>query len=319
MKKIKGKIGVFFIVLMVVLFPLTSLANTNVSNEVNNAKLLTKSSNEGLIDKIDEGKTTENEEDTKEPSDEEYGSDYIDFPGLLVNGEGTITISDSITEGYTLYYQFVHMTNEAYNQHNQTIETGNAEYDEFVKKAKKEIEELDADLEILKADAEAKQEEDPDSEEAKEAIKAYNDALEKRNERVKELSEEEKAFIDEYEQKLDDLTPKYVESDWKETANGDVKLDIQEFSGERAYVLWARVVTTSGKTYHSYGIYTVEGTKEEDVGDNNETNTDSPKSPITRLPFAGNSTVLTIVGVSIILAIIIGYISYRKYKDYKNI
>jgi hypothetical protein len=60
------------------------------------------------------------------------------------------------------------------------------------------------------------------------------------------------------------LTPSYDDSNWTQTTDNKVSVDITEFSGERPYVIWAKLVTSDG-TYYDESIYTMTGTKTMDT------------------------------------------------------
>ena len=71
-------------------------------------------------------------------------------------------------------------------------------------------------------------------------------------------------YANEINAKINELTPTFSESDWIQTTDNRVLINISQFSGEQPYVIWAKLVTSDG-TYYEEAIYTMTGTKVTDI------------------------------------------------------
>ena len=56
----------------------------------------------------------------------------------------------------------------------------------------------------------------------------------------------------------------YNENNWTQTTDNKVTIDTTKFSGEQPYTLWIKLVNCT-ETYYDESIYTISGTKVEDV------------------------------------------------------
>lgn len=186
----------------------------------------------------------------------------ISFPRNIINGEGTITIDDSQT-GYSLSYQAVEISNEDYSK----------------------IEEITTALDVIKVEL------DQIGTEMYNLETVYHEACNKVNSLIESDASEdeitqaqterdtaEKAFEekkDEYNTKveefntkfneIEELTPTYVENNWVETADGSFSVDLSQFSGDKGFTIWVKLDTADGNTYYDETIYTMSGTKVDEV------------------------------------------------------
>lgn len=71
--------------------------------------------------------------------------------------------------------------------------------------------------------------------------------------------------------------PKYSDSNWI-TTTGQIKLDTTSYTGVKYWVLWAKLITSSGETYYDAMIYTAEGTKQTQTTQTTETEKKDDKS-----------------------------------------
>lgn len=194
----------------------------------------------------------------------------INYPLLVTNGKGKITIKESET-GYTLYYQAVEIPETVYAQIKQTdenatkkldnikkeidalkVECNNKEevYDEAYKKysEKNKTGSTDTELEKLKKEYETAKTEYQNK------VKEYNDKIYEYNNLVNQANA-----------KIKELTPMYVESNWIKTTDGSFVIDSSKFSDNRAFTIWAKLVSSDGTITYDEQIFVVNGTKKEDV------------------------------------------------------
>lgn len=192
------------------------------------------------------------------------------LPMLLVNGKGAIDVS-STEEVQSLYYQAIQISNDDAKQVENIRNDGKKELDII----SEELEKLDNEKNNLKEDVDKAYEEyqalvdsQAEQEEIEEAKDKYDIALENYNNKVDEYNkkvEENNTKVDEINKKVDDLTPTFVEENWLETTDGNFELDLSTFSGQKAMVIWAKLETKDGNTYYDEEIYTINGTKEDEI------------------------------------------------------
>lgn len=295
MKKLKI-LTLILIILILILAPLTVLANE--ANEITDTF--------SLPPKLIE----------REGSFDTEG--YITMPMMITNGTGKISVSSKVEGDYQLYYQAIELSDEKYNSIKSSIE----EYNKFYEDKTEELETLEAEVKTLKEDYEAKKEIDPDSEETKTAYEAYQKAVEDYNTKVDEAIKK----ANEYLQNIEKLIPVYVENDWKATEDGTVEVD----KDAKNFVLWAKLVTGED-TYYDVQMYSINDGNDGNDGnedDNNNNNVENPgdnnqDDPTIAdkgtLPKAGTNIIIASIATVTLLIIVGGYISYRKYKDMKNI
>lgn len=194
----------------------------------------------------------------------------ISFPRIITNGQGKISIYDSETE-YTLYYQAVELSNTAYEQIEETIANGEKELEAI----QTEIDALDVECDNLKTiydDAYEAYQEKIDNNvtgaELEEAKTAYETAQTNYQNKVDEYNNKITEYNDKIKNvnaKIDELTPTYIEENWIETEDGSFSVDISQFSGNKAFAVWAKLVSSDGTITYDEMIYTMSGTKVENI------------------------------------------------------
>ena len=195
----------------------------------------------------------------------------VTLPMMIVNGNGTVSVKSSVTD-YKLYYQWVDITTSTYteiSEINSKVKTYNTTTTEELNNKKDVYTQLKEIYDNENAT-------DPLSEATTNAYNVYNAAVKEYNDLVKEYNEK----IEEYKEDIKDLTPTYIESNWKESMDNKVSRDLSGFTGEKSFVLWVKLVT-SGETSYDETIYTLNGNKKTD-----ETNTNMQNNTV------GNNTVL---------------------------
>ena len=194
----------------------------------------------------------------------------ISFPMLITNGQGEISIDDSET-GYTLYYQAVEIANNVYEQIEETSSNGEQELEEI----EAEIDALGIEcdnLETIFDEAYQAYEEAVNNEVTGTDLEELQTAYETARTNYQNKIDEYNAKIEEYNNKADEinvqikeLTPSYVEGNWIETEDGSFSIDISQFSGDKAFAIWARLITSDGTTVYDEATYTMSGTKTESI------------------------------------------------------
>ena len=194
----------------------------------------------------------------------------IRFPMLITNGKGEISIDDSET-GYTLYYQAVEISNTDYEQMQEITNTGEKELEAI----KTEIDELKAESDNLRkiydeAYEAYKEKLDADvtGTELEEAKTAYETAQTNYQNKVEEYNnkvEEYNGKVDEVQTRIKELTPTYIEDNWVETEDGSFSVDISQFSGDKAFAVWAKLESSDGTISYDEATYTMSGTKTENI------------------------------------------------------
>lgn len=194
----------------------------------------------------------------------------ISFPWLISNGEGTISIDDSQT-GYSLYYQAVEIPNADYVKMEEIKNNGKIALDTI----KSELEKLDAECDNLKTTYdeafeawEAKVESGASDEEIESAKTAYETAKTNYQNKVKEYNNkvaEYNAKSEEINNKVKALVPTYLENNWLKTEDGKFSVDLSQFSGDKAFAVWAKLVSSNGTISYDEATYTMSGTKVDKV------------------------------------------------------
>lgn len=191
----------------------------------------------------------------------------ISMPTMIIGGSGTIKIADSVSD-YTLYFQGVEIPSTVNSQREKVVSDG-----------KKDLEALKEAYKALKTQADnLKTTLDEASKEYQEGIKnnlsetelealktAYETALNNYKAKTTEYSDKVKEYnnkVDEINYKIKELTPTYVESNWTKTTDNKISIDVTKFFGEQPYVIWVKLVTSTG-VYYDEEIYTMQGTKED--------------------------------------------------------
>ena len=194
----------------------------------------------------------------------------INFPMIITNGQGEISIDDSET-GYTLYYQAVEIANDVYDQIESTSDHGKTELEMI----KSEIDALAIECDNFKTiydeAVEAYQEKinsGATGTELEEAQKAYEAAATDYENKINEYNtkiDEYNTTANEITAKIKELTPTYVEENWIETEDGSFSVDTTQFSGDKAFAVWVKLVGSDGTITYDEGTYTMSGTKTESI------------------------------------------------------
>lgn len=194
----------------------------------------------------------------------------ISFPRMITNGEGKVTIDDEIT-GHSTYYQAVEIPNDVYAQIETIRENGETA-----------LETLDTELETLKAEKdnlkeaydeafeawETKVDNGASETEIEEAKTAYETAKTTWQNKVTEFNtkvDEYNAKADEIENDVNALIPTYVESNWVKTEDGSFSVDLSQFSGDRAFAIWVKLVCSDGTIAYDVADYSMSGTKPKEI------------------------------------------------------
>ena len=204
----------------------------------------------------------------------------ITLPFMIYNGKGTISISSAQTN-YKLYYQAVEISDSVYTQIKEIQSSGEAELNVL----KEEIDEMKDNLDELKAEYDEKYEEyntikndttksETEIQAAKDAYEEaqtnYNNAGTAYNAKVKAYN----ARADELNENITELIPEFNDSNWIETSDGSMQIDLSQFSGKKTFAAWVKLVTADGKTYYDETVYTVDGNKK-DSGDSSQPSQES--------------------------------------------
>lgn len=194
----------------------------------------------------------------------------ISFPWMITQGKGEISIDDEIT-GYTLYYQAVDISNDV-----------NSQIDTIYTEGEKELDALDTELETLDAECdnletaydaafeawEAKVDSGASETEVAEAKTAYETAKTTWQNKIKEYNNkvnEYNAKVKEIESNINALIPTYVEDNWIKTEDGSFSVDVTQFSENRSYAIWAKLVCSDTTICYDVARYTVSGTKPTEI------------------------------------------------------
>lgn len=173
--------------------------------------------------------------------------DDITLPSKLTNGAGTITLSRNI-QNADVSFQFVEMDSNTYKK---------------IIKLKEEL--LVAQyFNIYEAD---QTEENYDV-----YVSAYKYYQEKYNETVDNYTTE---HIDEVESIIIGLLPDYT-SQWQNSTNNQIKIDLSTFSGTKYFTAWTKVVS-NGNTIYEAEVYELTGTKQEDNKSDDDNKKDDNK------------------------------------------
>lgn len=193
----------------------------------------------------------------------------ISMPMMIFRGSGTITIKNSISN-YTLYFQGVEIPSTVYSQIEKAEEDGKKDLDSL----KESYTELKTELDNLKItfdEASEAYQTGITNNVSKTELEILRTAYETARSNYQTKSTEYYDKVDEYNNKVEeindrikDLTPTYIESNWTQTTDNKISVDVTKFSGERPYVIWVKLMTSSA-TYYDEGIYSMTGTKEADV------------------------------------------------------
>ena len=194
----------------------------------------------------------------------------ISLPMTIFGGKGTITIKDSET-GYNLYYQAVEIPDEVNAQIEANESEGKAELDSIeteLDTIKKETESLKTTLDNAKKAYNEKLNSGETDEELETLKSEYETARTNYNNKVDEYNNKVKEYRDkaeEIDKKTRELTPEYVEENWIKTEDGKFDIDISRFSGDKTFVVWAKLVSSDSTITYDEARYTASGTKASEV------------------------------------------------------
>lgn len=194
----------------------------------------------------------------------------IAFPVLISGGKGIINIS-SAESNYSLYYQAVEISDAIYAQITQVRTTGKTELEE-IEKERDALNNERTNLKTTYDQAEKAYTEGKNnglSETELATLKNNYDTAkanydQKYTEYISKVNECISKSI-EINNKVKELTPMYVESNWVKTTDNSFGVDLKSFSGKKVFVVWAKMVTSDGNTYYDETIYQVAGTKVDEI------------------------------------------------------
>ncbi len=179
----------------------------------------------------------------------------ISMPMMIWGGEGTITISNSVSN-YTLYFQAVEIPSTVYSQIQKTEADGKADLNAL----KEEYTALKTTLDEASNAYQTGRTNNASETELETLRNAYEKASNNYQAKVTEYNNK----VNEVNDRIKELTPTYVESNWIQAEDNKFSIDVTKFSGEQPYVIWVKLVT-SNNTYYDEGIYTMKGTKTADI------------------------------------------------------
>lgn len=188
--------------------------------------------------------------------------DYITLPTRL-SGEngivsGNIRLNSGVGSNYSLYYQAVFITPNEYNQiytklqeTNQTIKAIDTEYIAPLSEAQLKLEQAEAEYNNIKNDTTKTEDEIETARKAYE--EAYTEFLVLYSEYYEKVNTAKQNFYS--------YLPNFLDSNWTQTRDNKVEIDVSQYSGEIYFVLWAKLVNSTGTTY-DYSLYSTTVTKE---------------------------------------------------------
>lgn len=156
-------------------------------------------------------------------------------PSMILNGEGTVTISNSVGDNYELYYEVLDLP----------VETGNR-----MTEIEDRLTEIDTEISEKSQEYRNKQQEGATEEELAQLEAQLN-----------ALSGEGNGLYDEYK----GLIPDYVDTSWIKSVDNKFVIDLSNFSGERNFMVWFKLITGDGETVYSAVRSKQEGTKQEET------------------------------------------------------
>ncbi len=187
----------------------------------------------------------------------------ISFPIMITNGKGNITIKSSET-AYSLYYQAVEISNTNYTQMEQISDNGKTELN-FIETEMSELDKTCDDLKAIYDEAYEKYKKTPENGTLQEAFETakinYQNKVKEYNDKVKEYNNK----ANEINSKIKELIPTYIENNWKETKDGSFSVDLSQFSGNKAFAIWVKLVSSDGTISYDEATYTMSGTKVEEA------------------------------------------------------
>ena len=196
--------------------------------------------------------------------------DYISMPWFVYGNSGSVTIYDQ--ENYKLYYQAVVIPDNTYSEMKNTKTNGEKELktlEEEYKALENSVSNLEKVFKEAKTAYQNAQEDSSISQEELDTLEtAYDDAYTNYKNKYDEYKAKFKVYNDkvkEINDKIKELTPSYVESNWIETTDGKFNAETSNYSGEKAFAVWIKLVTTDGNIYYEEATYVLNGTKPEEI------------------------------------------------------
>ena len=193
----------------------------------------------------------------------------ISFPFIVSEGKGKITVKSSVTN-YTLYYQNVEISNATYDEINTIKENGKAELS-TIKRQMNSLKEEYNNLKTIKDEKYTTYQNAISNNLTEEQINIAKTEYETANTNYTNKVKEYNTKVDEYNAKVSqinnqvkDKLPMYNDSNWTKTTDGSFKVDLTQFSGKKAFSIWAKLVTGTN-TYYDQEIYSMNGTKPTEV------------------------------------------------------
>lgn len=193
----------------------------------------------------------------------------ISFPFIVSEGKGKITVKSSVTN-YTLYYQNVEISNATYDEINTIKENGKAELS-TIKRQMNSLKEEYNNLKTIKDEKYTTYQNAISNNLTEEQINVAKTEYETANtnytNKVKEYNtkvDEHNAKVSQINNQVKDKLPMYNDSNWTKTTDGSFKVDLTQFSGKKAFSIWAKLVTGTN-TYYDQEIYSMNGTKPTEV------------------------------------------------------
>lgn len=257
----------------------------------------------------------------------------IEFPSLISNGEGTITLTD-VEQEYHLYYQAIEINSAEYNNLKEEMTKLENEATEVIQLGD-ECENLKTIYEEAQQAYDAKLETGEEDDELTALEEALNTAKSNYQIKLEEYTtrlEEIRTRYEEMSTKEEEVIPVFVEENWVETETGTFSIDLSQFSKEKVFVVWAKLELSDKTIVYDRQIYTMTGNKVDEDTDIdqglentntpnentiiNTSNTNDSTTASGRLPFAGTSMMIS---VSALVLIILAIIFYKKYNNYKDI
>lgn len=189
----------------------------------------------------------------------------INFPSYIYGG-GTISIRNE--KDYSLYHQIIQLSSDIeskINDSNKEIESMNKEIKDMEDDTKKIFDQADEAYKIYNekfSSGEATEEELEElKQKADELAKKYEEKFAEYNTKHENLLKRYNEIITEINKNI----PEYTESNWIETTDGKFEIDVSAFSGEKAFVIWAKLVKSDNSVVYDTQIYSLEGTKPVEV------------------------------------------------------
>jgi len=188
--------------------------------------------------------------------------DYITLPERLsgVDGirSGNVRLNSGAGSNYSLYYQAIFLTANEFNQiltklqeTNEIIEALNTEYDVLLSEKQLEVEQKEEEYNNIKDDTTKTEEE----------IETALNAYEKARTEFQELYDEYYEKVNTTQQNFYSSLPNFSDSNWKQTTDNTVEIDVSQYNGDIYFVLWAKLTNSTG-TYYDYGLYSTTVTEQ---------------------------------------------------------